>query len=120
LDLAGSTSGLIPATGVPLLRLLAEQSGLQAGLSKALARNGFNPVHDRGQVVTDVAVALAHGASNVAAAARTLQQAQVVCGPAASTATLWRVFDELDEAALARLAAARATQRRKVWAALDL
>jgi hypothetical protein len=56
-------------------------------LSKALHRAGFSPVHDRGQVVTDVAVALAHGARNVAAATRMLEQAQVVCGPAASTAT---------------------------------
>jgi hypothetical protein len=118
LDMAGSTSGLIPAVGVPLLRLLAEQSGLRAGLSKALARNGFNPGHDRGQVVTDVAAALAHGASNVAAATRMLEQAQVVCGPTASTATLWRVFNDLDEAALVALAAARAVQRRKVWAIL--
>jgi hypothetical protein len=43
LDMAGSTSGLIPAVGVPLLRLLAEESGLRAGLSKALARNGSTP-----------------------------------------------------------------------------
>ncbi|MDG9675855.1 hypothetical protein [Micromonospora sp. DH14] len=66
--------------------------------------------------MTDVAVALEHGARNVAAATRVLEQAQVVCGPVASTATVWRVFDELDEPALARLAAVRATQRRKVWA----
>jgi hypothetical protein len=118
LEMAGSTSGLIPAAGVPLLRLLAEESGLRAGLSKALARNGFNPGHDRGQVVADVAAALAHGASNVAAATRMLEQAKVVCGPAASTATLWRVFNDLDEAALVALAAARAAQRRKVWAIL--
>ncbi|MGX6608625.1 IS1380 family transposase, partial [Micromonosporaceae bacterium Da 78-11] len=39
-------------------------------------------------------------------------------GPTASPATVWRVFDDLDESALARLAAARAAQRRKVWAAL--
>lgn len=38
--------------------------------------------------MTDVAVALAHGASNVAAAAGVLGQAQVVCGPTGSTATL--------------------------------
>lgn len=118
LDMAGSTSGLIPAAGVPQLRLLAEASGLRVGLSKALQRSDFHPVHDRGQVVTDAAVALAHGASNVAAAAGVLDQARVVCGPAASTATVWRVFDELDEAALGRLAAARATHRRRVWAAL--
>jgi hypothetical protein len=118
LDLAGSTTGLVPAVGVPLLRLLAEESGLRAGLSKALHRKDFHPAHDRGQVVTDVAVALAHGARNVAAAASVLGRAQVVCGPAASTATVWRVFYDLDETALAALAAARAVQRRKVWAAL--
>lgn len=118
MDLAGSTTGLVPAVGVPLMRLLAEESGLRAGLSKALRRNGFSPVHDRGQVVCDVAVALAHGARNVAAAAGVLDRAQVVCGPVASTATVWRVFAELDETALAQLAAARAVQRRRVWAAL--
>lgn len=118
LDLAGSTAGLIPTVGVPLLRLLAQESGLRAGLSKALQRKDFHPVHDRGQVVTDVAVALAHGATNVAAATRMLADAQIVCGPAASPATVWRVFADLDAAALARLAAARAAQRRRVWAAL--
>ena len=118
LDMAGSTAGLIPAVGVPLLRLLAQESGLRAGLSKALQRKDFHPVHDRGQVVCDVAVALAHGASNVAAATTVLAQAQIVCGPSASASTVWRVFDDLDESALVRVAAARAVQRRKVWAAL--
>jgi hypothetical protein len=116
--MAGSTAGLIPAVGVPLLRLLAQESGLRAGLSKALQRKDFHPVHDRGQVVTDVAVALAHGASGVAGAARVLGQAEAVCGPVASSATVWRVFADLDAAALARVAAARAAQRRRVWAAL--
>ena len=116
--MAGSAAGLIPAVGVPLLRLLAQESQLRAGLSKALQRKDFHPVHDRGQVVTDVAVALAHGATNVAAAARMLADVEIVCGPAVSAATVWRVFDELDESALARLAAARAVQRRTVWAAL--
>jgi len=112
LDLAGSTTGLVPAVGVPLLRLLAEESGLRVGLSKALRRKDFHPVHDCGQVVTDVAVALAHGARNVANAAGVLDRARVVCGPAASTATVWRVSYGLDETALAALATARAVQRR--------
>lgn len=116
--MTGSADGLIPAVGVPLLRLLAEESGLRAALSKALTRNGFSPSHDRGQVVTDVAVALAHGATNVAAAVDVLHQSQVVCGPTASAATVWRAFDELDEAAMDRLAAARAAHRRQVWTAL--
>ena len=62
--------------GVPLLRLLAEESGLRAGLSKAL-RKDFHPAHDRGQVVTDVAVALAHGAGRVTPAASVQHQARL-------------------------------------------
>jgi hypothetical protein len=119
LDLAGSTAGLIPAVGVPLLRLLAQESGLRVGLSKALQRKDFHPVHDRGQVMTDVAVALAHGATNVTAATAVFAQAAIVCGPVPSSATVWRVFDDLDGPALARVAAARAVQRRKVWATLS-
>jgi hypothetical protein len=118
LELSGGTAGLVPAVGVPLLRLLAQESGLRAGLSKVLHRKDFRPVHDRGQIVCDVAVALAHGATSVAAATRVLGQAKIVCGPAASSATVWRVFDDLDESALARVTAARARQRRGVWAAL--
>jgi len=39
------------------LRLLAEQTGLRAGVSRAMARRGFDPVYDRGQVLIDMAVA---------------------------------------------------------------
>ena len=40
------------------LRLLAERSGLTGELSVAMARRSFVPVHDRGQVLSDVAVML--------------------------------------------------------------
>jgi hypothetical protein len=53
-----------------LPRLLAEESGLRAGLAKALARSGFVPGHYRGQVLVDVAVALRLGATGVAGAGR--------------------------------------------------
>lgn len=39
------------------LRLLAEQTGLRAGLSAAMTRHGFTPIYDRGQVLLDLAVA---------------------------------------------------------------
>ena len=39
---------------VPQLRVRAEESELRAGLWKPLQRKDFHPVHDRGQVVTDV------------------------------------------------------------------
>ena len=38
------------------MRLLAERTGLRAGLSAAMARRGFDPVYDRGQVLIDMAV----------------------------------------------------------------
>jgi len=109
---------LIAAAGAPLLRLLAESSGLRAGLSKALARPGFVPGHDRGQVLTDVAVALGLGATSVAGAVQVLQQSQAVLEMVASCPTAWRAFEELDAAAMARLAAARAAHRRGIWARL--
>jgi hypothetical protein len=85
-------------TPVPMSRFPLDWIGrtqIESGLSehRDLLRT-FHPGHDRRQVVTDVAVAFAHGASNVATAAGVLDQARVVCGPAASTATLWRVFHD--------------------------
>jgi hypothetical protein len=118
LELTGGASGLIAAAGAPLLRLLAESSGLRAGLSKALVRPGFVPGHDRGQVLTDVAVALGLGATSVAAAVQVLQQSRAVLETVASTPTAWRSLEELDAAALAKISAARAAHRRTIWAAL--
>jgi len=37
------------------VRLLADRSGLTKELSKATARRSFAPIHDRGQVLVDVA-----------------------------------------------------------------
>jgi hypothetical protein len=41
---------------------LADRTGLTAQLSAATARWGFVPVHDRGRVLADLAVAIADGA----------------------------------------------------------
>jgi hypothetical protein len=118
LELTGGASGLIAAVGAPLLRLLAEESGLRAGLSKALTRSGFVPGHDRGQVLIDVAVALGLGATSVAGAVATLQQSQAALRTVASTPTAWRAFEELDDTALATIEKVRAAHRRAVWARL--
>jgi hypothetical protein len=88
LELTGGASGLIGAVGAPLLRLLAEESGLRAGLSKELTQSGFVPGHDRGQALIDVAVALGLGATSVA----TLRQSQVALTTVASTPTTWRAW----------------------------
>lgn len=114
-------TGLIDAVGVPLLRLLAERSGLRGGLSAALARcrPDFVPDHDRGQVLVDVAVALGLGAVSVAGATATLHACQAVLGQVASTPTAWRAINELDGKALTAVAAARAAHRRGIWRRLQ-
>ncbi len=121
LRLATGVSGLIDAVGAPLLRLLAERSGLRAGLSATLGRlrPDFAPGHDRGQVLVDVAVALGLGATSVAGAMHRLQSCQAVLGQVASSPTAWRALSELDSAALAAIATARAAHRRMMWARLS-
>jgi hypothetical protein len=120
LALTTGGSGLIGAVGAPLLRLLAEQSGLRSGLSTVLgrARPDFVPEHDRGQVLVDVAVALGLGAVSVAGATNLLSASHAVLGRVASTPTMWRALSELDPAGLAAVAKARATHRRLMWARL--
>lgn len=55
-------TGQIGHVGGVHLRLLAERTGLTSALSGALVRKGFRPLHDRGQVLTDLAVAITLGA----------------------------------------------------------
>ena len=57
LELVGDDDRLVGFAGALPLRLLAEQTGLRAGLTAAMARRGFDPVYDRGQVLVDMAVA---------------------------------------------------------------
>ncbi len=56
-DLAVEIAGqdVMPAA----LRIIADRTGLTAGLSRALARRGFVPVHDRGRGLADTAVLIA-------------------------------------------------------------
>lgn len=112
-------TGLVPAAGVPLLRLLAEESGARGHISKALLVPGFHPGHDRGQVLVDVAIGLAMGATSVSAAMDTTVAATVVTGAVASGVTAWRLFgEELDPVMLDRLTRARAAHRKRIWSLL--
>lgn len=58
--------GVVAHAGSVATRLLADRAGLAAELSKTMARRNFNPVHDRGRVLTDVAVMLADGGEAIA------------------------------------------------------
>jgi hypothetical protein len=96
---------------------LADAVGLTASLSAAMAstkqrRRG----HDRGEVLTDVAVAIAGGAETISDLA-TMRDQPDLFGPVASHATVWRTLDAVDEAALERIKTARADARANAWAA---
>ena len=59
LSVSADGSGVVAHAGSIAVRMLAERSGLTKELSRATARRSFAPVHDRGQVLVDVAVMFA-------------------------------------------------------------
>ena len=61
LELIGDDQRLVAHVGAVPLRLLAERTGLTAGVSAATRRRGFDPVYDRGQVLVDLALVLILG-----------------------------------------------------------
>jgi len=60
LEVTADDTGVVSHAGLALLRALAERTGLTGGLSKALASDRLL-VHDRGQVLADLACAIADG-----------------------------------------------------------
>ena len=106
--------GVVSHAGSAVVRLLADRTGLTGGLSGALARRGFAPAHDRGRVLTDLAVAIADGATTISEIDALRHQGELF-GPVASDSTVWRALSECDAAALARISKARAKARRHVW-----
>lgn len=109
--------GVVAHAGTRLLCDLADELGLTAGLSAAMAptkrrRSG----HDRGRVLVDLAVALADGATAISDLA-VLAGQPTLFGEVASVPTAWRTLAAVDEEALGRIAAARAQARRRAWAA---
>jgi hypothetical protein len=113
----GDGAGVVAHAGSVALRLLADRTGLTGELSKAMARRSFRPVHDRGQVLVDVAVMLADGGEAIADI-DVLRHQSAVFGDVASPPTVWRALDEVTPARLKKIAAARARVRRQVWAQL--
>ncbi len=115
LSVTADGSGVVAHAGSVALRLLADRTGLTAEVSKAMARRGFAPVHDRGRVLTDVAVVLADGGEAIADSDVLRHQAGVL-GPVTSPPTVWRALDEVSAAKLRKVQAGRARVRRRVWA----
>ncbi len=105
LELVGDDDRLVGFAGALPLRLLAERTGLRAGLSRAMHRRGFDPVYDRGQVLIDMAVAQILGAEAISDF-QGLRHLGPVIGPVPSNPTMWRALSEVEGGQLTRVNAA--------------
>jgi len=114
LDVEVGGHGVVSHAGSAATRLLADRTGLTGALSGALARRGFVPLHDRGRVLTDLAVAIADGGTTIGEI-DTLGHQVELFGPVASDTTAWRTLSQCDGVVLARISKARAKVRRHVW-----
>lgn len=113
----GDGKNVVSHAGSRVVCDLADGLGLTEALSVAMAstkqrRRG----HDRGRVLVDLAVMLADGGETISDLAVLRDQPQLF-GQVASLATAWRTLDAIDHDALDRIATARATARRRAWAA---
>jgi hypothetical protein len=113
-------AGVVSHAGTVLLAELADRIGLTAALSEATdSLRSRRSGHDPGRVLVDVAVAIADGA-------RTISDVQVLAdqqdlhgpvGSVASTPTIWRVLDGVDEQLLGAIRQGRAVARDRAWLA---
>lgn len=112
----GGGRGLVNHVGARLVSDVADELGLTAGLSRALAgtrqRRGG---HDRGEVLRDLAVMVADGGTRISDLAVLRNQPKLFEG-VASTPTAWRTLDVIDGKVLNQIALARAQARRNAWA----
>lgn len=117
LELVGDDDRLVGFAGALPLRLLAERTGLRAGMSAAMARRGFYPVYDRGQLLIDLAVAQVLGGEAISDF-QGLRHLAPVIGPVPSTPTVWRALSEVGLVQLTRVNAAATSFRRHWWGLL--
>ena len=118
LRVTGDGTGIVSHAGVALIRALADNIGLTAGLSEALSSDRLL-VHDRGRVLADLACAIADGAE-VISDFRVIGDQEDLFGLVASVPTAWRTLDEIARGgprALGKITAAVNTARHRAWAA---
>jgi hypothetical protein len=110
-------AGVASHAGTELLREQAAATGLVGAWDKALigTYSGL-PLHFPGQVLADLAVSIADGATSISGM-RTLRDQPSLFGPVASGPTTWRALDRVSEAHLPLLRAGRAKARAAAWAA---
>ena len=114
LTVTADGDAVVSHAGAAALRLTADRTGLTTALSRALHRDGFTPVHDRGRVLIDTAVMMADG-GNTVRGIDVLRHQRDLLGEVASPATVSRALAEVDQQGLQRMDAARAQVRARVW-----
>ena len=117
LELVGDDERLVAHAGLLPLRLLAERTGLRAGLSAAMRRRGSSPLYDRGQLLADLALVLIAGGEAISDF-QALAHLAPLTGPVPSTPTVWRALSEAGDLQLSRLNAAVTEFRRRWWSLL--
>ena len=119
LKVTGEGEGLIGHAGAILLRKVADQAGLTAGLGAAARKAGTSPLLDRGAALVSMAVAIALGATSMSDIA-VLAHLAPVLGTAPSGPTIRRSLDLAGGAAvLEQIARARAKARAHVWQLIE-
>lgn len=109
--------GVVSHAGAELLREMAESTGLIDAWDDALIGTyKAMPLHFPGQVLADLAVAIADGADSISDL-QALRDQSDLHGAVASMPTAWRVLDRVSEAHLPLLRAGRAAARSAAWAA---
>ena len=110
-------AGLVSHAGAELLREMAESTGLVDAWDRVLLGTyKALPVHMPGQVLADLAVAIADGATSISDLAALRDQPSLF-GAVASAPTAWRVLDRVSVGHLAGIRQGRAAARVAAWAA---
>jgi hypothetical protein len=110
-------AGVASHAGCELLRELAAATGLVGAWDRALIGTYCGlPFHFPGQVLADLAVSIADGATSISGL-RSLRDQPALFGAVASGPTAWRVLDKVSDEHLALLRVGRARARAAAWRA---
>ena len=113
-------SGVVAHVGLHAMGAFADRLGLSHSLSSRVSPRGERrPVHDRGTVLTHMALVIAGGGESCADVEHLRLQSDLF-GHVASDSTVHRMFHELDTDTLSELALATAQVRSAVWDRLGL
>ena len=109
-------AGVVAHVGLHALGAFADRIGLGDSLSARIPISSERaPLHDRGKVLVQTALAIASGGESCAHIEHLRSQPDLF-GNVPSDSTVWRAFQEITPAIRAELALGLAEARSQVWA----